>query len=395
MKSRKSRIIIILIVVIVLIGIGAGLIKKKQSKLAKAPRYGLSPAIVHVASAKNGDLDINLTYLAVVEPFQKADISSRASASIVSVNVYEGDRVRRGDILIVLDAKDIHSGIDAVSAQVKQAKANLASNKATVEALDKSAAYWGREAMRDSALAKDGAIPEAQAEGTVNKADEIKGRRDSARRMTDALYQTIRSLVQKKSQLTAQLAYYIIPSPLDGVVTRRLVDPGDLASPGRTLITVEDTNRMMPAFDVPQQDLDRIREGLPVTFQINGKVLHATLSHLFPALAASRMARAEVYIDGPDKALLTSGAYVPLTVQLMHIKDVTLVPPACLVANQNEQPYVYVIQDEHVAIRPVEILGDGGKLTAIKGVKAGEQVVLNTFLGWARLAQGMPVEVTK
>lgn len=395
MKSRKSRIIITIIVIVVLIGGAAALIKKKKAKLARAPKYGLAPTVVHVATAKHGNLDINLSYLSVVEPFNTANVSSRDAASVVTVAVDEGDMVKAGDIMLELDAKDILENIASLSAQVKQAEAELAANQATVAALEKSTAYWEREAKRDNTLAKDGAIPEAQAEGTANKADEISGQHDAARRKSTALSETIRSIKRKKAQLQAQLDYYKLQSPFDGVVTRRLVDPGDLASPGKPLITVEDRSRLMLAFDVPQQDLDRIHEGLPVAFTIAGKSLQAKLSHLYPALTAARMVRAEVYIDGPDRTGVTIGAYVPVIVRLSQFTNVTLVPADCLVNNQGKKPYVYVVKNGHVTVRPVTVLGDNGKLNAIEGVKAGEQAVINTFLGWANLAQGMPVEVTK
>jgi len=395
MKSRKFRIILTIIVIIVLIAGGAALIKKKKAELAKAPKYGLSPTLVHVAEAKKGDLDINLTYLSVVEAFNTANVSSRVAAKVVTVAVDEGDMVKAGDILLKLDAKDIYENIASLSAQVKQAEAELAANQATVAALEKSASYWKREARRDTALAKDGAIPEAQAEGTVNKADEIEGQYNAARRKSTALSETIRSIKRKKAQLQAQLDYYKLRSPFDGVVTRRLVDPGDLASPGRPLITVEDRSRLMLAFDVPQQDLDRIHEGLPVAFTISGKSLQKKISHLYPALTAARMARAEVYVEGPDMAGLTIGSYVPITVRLTRLANVTLLPADCLVTNQGKKPYVYLVKNGHIRIRPVTVLGDNGKVAAIQGVKAGEQAVINTFLGWANLAAGMPVEVAK
>lgn len=395
MKTQKFRIIITIIVVIALIGGAAALIKKKKAKLAAAPKYGLSPTLVHVATAKKGDLNIDLSYLSVVEPFQAANVSSRAAAAVVAVNVDEGDWIKAGDVVVELDAKDILENIAGLSAQIKQAEAELSANRATVAALKKSASYWNREAKRDMALAKDGAIPEAQADGTVNKADEINGQRDAAARKSTALSQMIRSIERKKDQILAQLDYYTLRSPFDGIITHRLVDPGDMAAPGKPLVTVEDRSRLLLAFDVPQQDLDRVREGLPVAFTIGTKSFHTKISHLYPALTASRMARAEAYINGPEMAGLTSGAYVPLAVQLAHLANVILLPGDCLAGNKNKKPYVYVVENDHISIRSVTVLGDNGNRVAIEGVNPDDKVVINTFLGWATLADGMPVEAAK
>jgi len=307
MTNKKLRILVIFIVIIVLVAGAAVLIKKKKNKLANAPVYGLSPTIVHVAEAKFGDLDIDLSYLAVVESFQKADISSRVAASVVSVAVNEGDQVNAGDLLISLNAKDLFADIDSVSAQIAQAEAELAANQSTADALEKSAKFWDREAMRDKALAEDGAIAEAQSEATVNRADEIAGQRDAANRKSTAISRTVDVLVHKKIQLEAQLDYYQLIAPFNGVVTRRMVDPGSLASLGKPLITVEEKARLILAFDVPQPDLARVVKGLPVLFSMDGQKKTAHLSHMYPSLKESRMLRTEVYIEGPDTSALIIG----------------------------------------------------------------------------------------
>ncbi|MCD6586846.1 MAG: efflux RND transporter periplasmic adaptor subunit [Desulfobacteraceae bacterium] len=393
MTNKKLRILVIVIVIIVLVAGAVALIKKKKNKLANAPVYGLSPTIVHVAEAKAGDLDIDLSYLAVVESFQKADISSRVAASVVSVAVNEGDRVNAGDLLVSLNAKDLFADIDSISAQIAQTEAELAANHSTAVALGKSAKFWDREAGRDMALAEDGAIAEAQAEATVNRADEIAGQRDAANRKSTAISRTVDVLVHKKIQLEAQLDYYQLVAPFNGVVTRRMVDPGSLASSGKPLITVEEKDRLILAFDVPQPDLARIVKGLPVFFSMDGQTKTASLSHMYPSLKESRMLRAEVFIEGPDTSALIIGEYVPVTIRIKNIKDKILLPAECIVLGEN--PYVYLVQEGHIRHHAITILGNNGKITAIDGIDPGSQVVVNTFLGWARLADGMPVEVAE
>ena len=395
MKNKKFQVLLTIIIIIMLIGGAVVLIKKKQKKLSRAPKYGLSPTIVHVANAKKGSLDIHINYVSVVEPFRQADITSRTAASVIAVNVDEGDMVKAGDLLVILDAKDIYAEIKAVSAQIDQAKAELSANKSIVKALEKSVSYWDRERKRDENLAKEGAIPESLAEGTANKANEIRGQRDAAVKKTIALSKAVQSLKHKKTQLISKLDYYNLRSSLNGVVTRRLVDPGDLASLNRPLITVEDKNRLMLVFDVPQQDLDRIHEGLSVKYQIAGESRQAKISHLYPALTASRMVRAEVYLNGKKTTGLTIGAYVPLTVSISKIENTIIVPMTCMISSPDAKPYVYVVKNSHIRIRQVKILGNNGKYVAVDGIKPDEKLVINTFLGWAQLSDKMPVEVAK
>jgi multidrug efflux system membrane fusion protein len=161
---------------------------------------------------------------------------------------------------------------------------------------------------------------------------------------------------------------------------------------------IEDRSKLRLCFEVPQQDLPRVREGLPVEYfmaGVPGENRTAILSHMFPSLSAARMLRAEVYLEGADLEGLYCGAYLPLRVVLGNSKSVTLVPAAGMVESPDRNPHVFIVQDGRLVARPVSILGSSGDEVAVKGVRAGEQVVLSTFLGWAQLSAGLKVEAMK
>ncbi|NIA07766.1 MAG: biotin/lipoyl-binding protein, partial [Actinobacteria bacterium] len=258
--ARILRLLIVVAVVAVLVLGARALIVRKKAQLAKAPRYDVGPMPVYVVAAKQGTLLEKRDYLAVVEPIRIANISARLTATVEEVLCDEGDVVHSGEVLIRLDGREIGDDIASVQAQIEQARADLASNESTVASLVKSVAYWDREAKRDASLAEKGDIAGAQAEATADKANTFQGNLDAAKSKSTAIKHLIESLNQKKAQLQTRLGYCTICSPYDGLLTSRLVDPGDLASPGKTLIVAEDRSQLKLAFDVPQQDLPRVRE---------------------------------------------------------------------------------------------------------------------------------------
>lgn len=394
MVKKSVRIVIILIAVAVVAGGGFALVKHKKQMLAQAPKYGMRPTPVRVASARLGDLRETRDYLAVVEPIRSANVSARLTANVEQVLHDENEPVKAGDILVALDGRQTEESLGAMKAQIAQAQADLKSNEATVESLAKSADYWQREAARDKTLAEKGAIPGAQAEGTADKANEVKGKLEAAKQKSLAVGHLIESLKRKHSELETQLSYCTIRSPFEGLVSQRMVDPGDMAVPGRTLMVIEDRSSLKLCFDVPQQDLSQMREGIEVVYSAT-RERTATLSHLFPSLNAARMLCAEVYLDGADTGRLSSGAYVPLRVVLGGRKSVVLVPAAALVESPDRNPHVFIVQEARLVARPVNVLGSSGDEVAVEGVQAGKQVVLSTFLGWAQLASGQMVEVMK
>jgi len=392
MLRKAIRILIVLIVAAALVFGGVLLVKHKKQALAAAPKYGMQPMPGRVASARLGDLRKTRDYLAVVEPIRVADVSARVTASVEKVLRDENEWVKAGDVLVTLDSRQIEESIAAMKAQVEQTQADLASNQATVDSLERTVAYWDREAQRDRALADKGAIPGAQAEGTVDKASEARGRLDAARQKSAAIGRSIESLQRRQAELETTLDYCTIRSPFDGIVSHRRVDPGDLAVPGKSLMVVEDRSQLRLGFDVPQQDLPEVREGLVVEYSAAQQSREAKLSHLFPSLNTARMLRAEVYLSGRGVDGLSSGAYVPLRVVLGNAKDVTLVPGTALIESPDGHAHVFVVRDGHLEARSVNVLGSSGDDVAVDGIQAGEQVVLSTFLGWAQLASGQMVE---
>jgi len=393
MLKKTARVFTVLALVAAVVVGGVLLVKHKKRALATVPKYGMQPTPVRVAVARRSDLRQMRDYLAVVEPIRVARISARVTSTVEKVLHDENEPVKAGDPLVVLDSRQIEESIAAMNAQVEQVKADLASNQATVQALVKTAAYWDREAQRDKALADKGAIPAAQAEGTTDKADEIHGKLSAAQQKSTAIEYLIQSLRRRQAELETTLSYCTIRSPFDGLVSHRLVDPGDLAVPGKDLVVVEDRSGFKLSFEVPQQDLPQVRQGLEVSYSVAGHDRKATLSHLFPSLNVARMLRAEVYLDGVDVEGLSSGAYIPLRVVLGTTRDVTLVPAASVVESPDRQPHVFIARDGQLEARVVQILGSSEGGVAVGNITAGEQVVLSTFLGWAQLSSGQKVEV--
>ena len=385
-----------LVFVVILAALAAGailVVKKKKEKLAGAPRHGVRPLPVKAVSARRGDLPVRIHYLAVVEPVRRATVSARLTSTVEEVLVDEGDAVRAGDVLLRMDAREIRDGIDAVEARIAGARADLASNQALVVSLTGSTAFWKREAERDRTLAKKKDIPLSQAEATEDKLTEFTGRLNAARKKSEALDALIRALEKSRAGLTTRLSYCTLVSPYNGVVARRLVDPGDLAAPGKELFIVEDRGTVKLAFDIPQEDLPEVREGLSVTFSVKGEVRKAVLSHLYPSFDPTRMLRAEVKLTGPAASGLSVGEYVSLAVTVKVMRGVTLIPASAIVERPGGGRYVFLVRDGVLEPREVEVLGRSRDEAALAGIRPGDRLVSSTFLGWAVLSAGNRVEV--
>ncbi|NOY81247.1 MAG: efflux RND transporter periplasmic adaptor subunit [Kiritimatiellaeota bacterium] len=392
---RLGRVLLVAAVAAALAAAARRMVLRRKRELARAPVYGERPVPVRVAEAVMRNVPVRLSYIAIVEPVHRANVSARLTATIEEVLFDEGDAVRSGAPLVTLDGRDIREGIAAVEGQIAQAQADLAGNEASVASLKRSVAFWDREAARDRRLADRGSIPVSQAEGTAEKANEFRGRYEATRKRSDAIRHLVRSLQSKKSEQETKLGYCTVRSPYDGIVTHRLVDPGDLAVPGRPLMVVEDRSRLKLAFDVPQDDVPSLRTGLSVEFRVGEAVRRTKITLVYPSLDAARMTRVEALLGEESGAGLVCGAYVPLVVELRTLMRVTVVPASSVVAGPAHAPFAFVVRGDRLETRSLTVLASCGKGRAVRGIAPGERVVTSGFLGWVRLSSGLRVEVTQ
>ncbi|MFP4191908.1 MAG: efflux RND transporter periplasmic adaptor subunit [Candidatus Hydrogenedentota bacterium] len=381
-----------LIIVIAIIAGAMLLVWSKKAQLEQTPAFSDRPRPTTVTTAQAGELTVAREYLAVVEPFEEARLSAQVTADVTSAPVDEGDRVEAGDVLLELDAEEMEHKIAVNEARAEEAAAELAGNEATVEALVESNQFWQAEKQRDQQLAADESIPGTQAEQTAQKAAEVKGNLEAGRQKSHAIRSQMEALDSELAELQTRRNYYTITSPSAGVVTQRTVDPGDQAAPGKTLVEVQDRRRLKLAFDVPQQDLPEIQQGLDVNFVANGVSRTAEISLLYPALNQAKMMRAEVWLDRDAGPVPSTGAYAPLEVVVKRVRDGVLLPAAALIEGPNGASHVFAVEDGRLVARQVEILGRTGDTASVKGISSGDRVVRNTFLGWATLSSGENVE---
>ncbi len=394
-KFLKSslRVALVLLILAAVVAAAMLLVKRKKQALAQAPKFAVGPVPARVARAREGKLSEKCEYLAVVEPNQNSQIAARMTARIEKIFCDEGDTVHAGQEIAVCDSRETRDHMASVEAQIKQAEEELGGNQATVQTLTKTVAYWSRELARAKAMQQDNAIAASEVDATADKYQETQGKLDSAKHKTVALQQSIRALSSELDRLKTTLDYCSIHSPFDGVVARRLVDAGDLATPGKGLFVIEDRTIMKLAFDVPQQDLPQVRPELEVVFTVGGKQRIAKLTRIYPSLNVARMVRAEVDLPGKAVPELTSGAYVSLSVILRTLDQATLLPVSSLITTHENDPQVFVVQDGKLALRDVTIEAEQANTVAVTGVRPGEQVLVNRFLGWTRYSVGQKVEV--
>jgi len=235
MMKRRPLIVVLIILVFPMILIGCG--KEPQAVSPPPPKSWTLPVMTATIGAP-----VEYTTVGSVVSDQRVEVTSRLSGYIRDISVTEGDQVRRGQVLVRLDASDVEGGI-------RQGKAGVAAAEA---------AY--RDAQTDlerfQRLFERGSISD-------NEMRKIRLRHDAAR-------ETLNQARAAFDMALAQRNYTEIKSPVAGVVVARVKRTGDLALPGAPILTIESGSGLLFETFAAEGQVAAIAIGKPVEVRIDG-----------------------------------------------------------------------------------------------------------------------------
>jgi RND family efflux transporter MFP subunit len=257
-----KKIIVVAVAILLILGAALVVIKKKGS-IATTPAMASYPLPVDIAEAKEGSLTTSFHSLGTVMPLNYCDISPRITGNILSVTVREGDRVSKGKLLVTIDERALKERESAQALEIVGAEAQLAGARSV---------YETQQAIceRDQMLYKEQAISlEALQKSTAQK--------DSAYAQVRSVEEKIKALKNSHNAAVLETSYASLSSPIDGVVTKRLQEPGDLAMPGKPVLRVECATDFKVVVQVPQADMVSMKKGGRVLLQNGGSKIESSI----------------------------------------------------------------------------------------------------------------------
>jgi len=354
--------------IIVLLAGAVILIKMKQHELASLPKPQANVQAVQTATVREGSLEVTTHYVGTIEPYTKSDLSARISGNILSITKHEGDPVRQGEVVATIDDRELTDRAQAVDADALAAKYRLAGAKSAYET--QKAVY-----ERDVVLHEAGAISKEAMEKS-------RATFDGTQATLSALEESFKGLRKSTTAARTQAGYAKIYAPFTGMVSKRWSDPGDLAVPGKPILTVEKSSPYKVVIQIPQEEINRVKKGTKVYLSNGDQRRSAAIDRVYPALGRNLLGSVEVVL--PNRPFnLPSGSTIGVDLVFNQVTG-TLVPENA-VLKTGQGSIVYVLDKDIVKIRQVSILGTGAGKAAVTGpVRAGETVAVgqeNRLLG--------------
>lgn len=340
-----------------------------KSAKASAP---LPPVPVGIAAVKQGDFDVYLTGLGTVQAFNTVSLKTRIDGQIMQVNFREGQDVKAGELLILIDPRPYQVALAQAEANLQKDEAQLTNAKAQYE--------------RNNVLYQQGVIAKQDLDTLQASLGTYEG--------------TIASDKAAIDSAKLNLTYCRIISPINGRVGLRQVDPGNyVTAAGNTpMLTITQLHPISLVFTLPEDQLQqvaqRMRQGGSLEVDAYSRDDQTKLStgtlltinnQIDPTTGTVQL---KATFENPDNALWPN-QFVNAHLLLNTLKN-AITAPASALQRGPEGSFTYVVDSNNtVQMRNVQVaLTQGATLVIAKGLQPGDRVVTD---GQEKLQAGMRV----
>jgi membrane fusion protein, multidrug efflux system len=330
----------------------AGLMAVLPAGCGKAPNAAepasLPAAAVRLQTVESRQRAATEDVVGTVRARLRSVIEAKVSGKIDKMLVVPGQQVKAGELLAELDAREIQARADQARAVRQQAEADL----------KRLTSLWEQKILSQSEL------DNAQAKFRIADASALEA---------DTL-----------------LGYTKVTAPFAGVITRKHADVGDLASPGKPLLELEDSRTLRLEADVPEAVVGKLTLGDKLVVRIAAleTELEGVISEIAPA-ADPNSRTFLVKLDLPSPPGLRAGQFGRVAMPVG--RTTTLRVPVSAVVQRGQMEMVFVAKGDRAEMRLVKTgrrIGD--EIELVSGVEAGEKVVAE---GAAGLLDGQPLSI--
>jgi multidrug efflux pump subunit AcrA (membrane-fusion protein) len=373
---------------------------------------------VQAQRPERGEITEHILSDATLSPRAQAAISPKITAPVRAFYVQRGSKVKAGQLLAVLENRDLAAqALDtrgqytaAEAAYALQTRAQVPEDyaKAEQDARQAKAQLDLQEEIVASRrkLLEQGAIAGRDYDTAVAARAQAQAAYDAAKNYLDGFTRVGRaaSLQQARGQLSsaegkyqaanAQLSYSEIRSPIAGVVTDRPLFPGETANSGAPLVTVMDTSSLLAKVHLSQTLAQRLRVGDTAQVLIPGvdAPVAGRITLISPALDPGSTT-VEVWVEIQNQGgLYRPGTPVRVSIAGRTVRDAIRLPLAAVLTAEDGSKFVMVVNPDGTAHRVNVELGieDGTCVQALRGLTGGETVITEGAYG---LSEGTRVRV--
>ncbi len=319
---------------------------------APAPKPQARPAVaVPTAVVEIRDVELTTSAEAVIEAVRQSTVSAQIAGRVVELNFDVGDFVKKGQVIARIDERAVAQAEAASEAQVREAQAALGNARASYE---RSKQLYAQKFISQAAL-------------------------DQAESAYKAAQARVSALLAGAGAAATERSFATLVAPYSGVVSARHVELGEMATPGRPIMTGFDPSTLRVVATVPQAQVPAIQAIGKARIEVPslGRWVEVKSMTLVPA-ADPRTHTTRIRLQLPENV---GGVYPGVYARAHFVTGSAprLLVPRAAVIRRSELTAVYVLDDQNRALLRQVRLGAAGDESAVEvlaGLKPGERVAL-------------------
>lgn len=414
----KLKVLILLLALVVTGAFVASCRGSKANVRKEESNANTQPAVVEgvtTAAAIKRELPRFFEATGSLAGDQQTDVAPQTSGKVVALGVDIGTYVKRGQMLVQLDADELKLRVDQAAAQLEQAKAAVRQSEEKIglrpgQSFDPNRVAEVAAAKVTLDLAEKNLRRAEQLieSGDVSRSffDEQRARRDQLKEQYEVAVAQARQNyaavdVSRTNVANAQaalalarksLSYAVIPAPIDGFVSERPADLGEYVSPQQKVATIVRTNPLRIRIDIPEQAIPEVKVGQSVSITTSAwpdKNFAGRVARIAPNVSAqSRTMTVEAEIENGSNAL-KPGQFATVRLLQERAEPAVLVPARSVISEAGVNR-VYVIKNGHAEQRLVQTGQTDGDLIEIKSGIAADELIATSNL--EQLSDGIAVK---
>jgi RND family efflux transporter MFP subunit len=326
---------------------------------------GRTPMTVDMAPATRHDLTDYITVVGNLIGEATVDVVPRVAGRIESIAVQLGDRVSKGQQIVKIEDRTIRE-------QIRQAEASLETNKATVLSRENdekvAASVLGRmKAQAEAGLVSKQALEDAESRHNAAMSQVLVAR--SQQTQTQARIEELKITLNDTSVI----------SPVDGFVSRRLLDQGAFAGANTVILSVVDIGTVRLVASLIEKGFKRVVPGVEAEVSVDafeGERFRGIVSRVAPVFdPATRTAQMEIEVPNPGFRL-KPGMYARVRLTVDRRPNALTVPRSAVIDTEGKRGVFLVDEGQTAHFREIRTgLQDGDRVEVLDGLTEGERVV--------------------
>lgn len=337
--------------------------------------FALRPAPVETQAAAEGVVAVRVAGPGTVEARIPVTLSARITATVAKLHADQGDAVKRGQVLVTLDDRELDAKRAAASTAQETVARNVAAAKAAVAKAEAELELARVKFKRDQDLLRSAYISQSAMDASAAALRSAEANLDSAKAALAARESEVRGVAHEARYADTVLSHTRVSAPMDGIVVERLAEVGSTVVPGTPLFRLVDPATVWVAVRVDESVVGRVSVGQSAEIRLRtGETLPGRVARIArQSDAATRELEVNVAFESPP-ARFAIDQEAAVTVLAGEERGV-VVPASALVENHGKAG-VLVVADGRAEFRPVDTgAADGGRVIVRKGVAAGDVVV--------------------